>query len=300
MTAPSEQTVLKQSIAATVVVGVTGVIFGLLSGSVSIVFDGVFSAVDASMTVLALGVTQLIPKQSKRFQMGFWHIEPMVLLFNAGLLTLLSFYAMVNAVGSLLSGGNHLAFDWAIAYAAVVVVICLVMFFYIRRANRPIGSEFLALDVRAWAMSGAITSALLVAFVIAAALKGTAYEHWTPYVDPAILIVLTLCLIPLPIRTVFQALKEIFLVAPAELDERVRQAAANAVARHGFVDYRTYVAKVGRSKTIEVYLIGTPETKVGTLAELDRIRAEVGEEIGDPGHDRWLTIAFTGEARWAE
>jgi predicted Co/Zn/Cd cation transporter (cation efflux family) len=264
------------------------------------VFDGVFSAVDASMTLLALGVTQLIPKPSKRFQMGFWHIEPMVLLFNAGLLTLLSFYAMVNAVGSILSGGNHLAFDWAIAYAAVVVVICAFMFFYVRRANRPIGSEFLALDVRAWAMSGAITSALLVAFVIAAALKGTAYEHWTPYVDPAILIVLTLCLIPLPIRTVFQALKEIFLVAPAELDERVRQAAANAVARHGFADYRTYVAKVGRSKTIEVYLIGTPETKVGTLAELDRIRAEVGEEIGDPGHDRWLTIAFTGEARWAE
>lgn len=300
MSAPSEQTVLKQSIAATVVVGVTGVIFGLLSGSVSIVFDGVFSAVDASMTLLALGVTQLIPKPSKRFQMGFWHIEPMVLLFNAGLLTLLSFYAMVNAVGSLLSGGNHLAFDWAIAYAAVVVVICAVMFFYVRRANRPIGSEFLALDVRAWAMSGAITSALLVAFAIAAALKGTTYEYVTPYVDPAILIVLTLCLIPLPIRTVLQALKEIFLVAPAELDERVRQAAANAVERHGFADYRTYVAKVGRSKTIEVYLIGTPETKVGTLAELDRIRAEIGEEIGDPGHDRWLTIAFTGEARWAE
>ncbi|MGE6783394.1 cation diffusion facilitator family transporter [Ensifer adhaerens] len=253
MGAPSEQTVLKQSIAATVVVGVTGVIFGLLSGSVSIVFDGVFSAVDASMTLLALCVTQLIPKPSKRFQMGFWHIEPMVLLFNAGLLTLLSFYAMVNAVGSILSGGNHLAFDWAMAYAAAVVVICAFMFFYVRRANRPIGSEFLALDVRAWAMSGAITSALLVAFVIAAALKGTAYEYVTPYVDPAILIVLTLCLIPLPIRTVFQALKEIFLVAPAELDERVRQAAANAVARHGFADYRTYVAKVGRSKTIEVH-----------------------------------------------
>ncbi|MCK3780689.1 cation transporter [Ensifer sesbaniae] len=300
MTAPTEQAVLKRSIAATIVVGTTGVLFGLLSGSVSIVFDGVFSAVDASMTLLALGVTQLIPKQSKRFQMGFWHIEPMVLLFNAGLLTLLSFYAMVNAVGSILSGGNQLAFDWAIAYAAVVVVICLVMFFYIRRANRPIGSEFLALDVRAWAMSGVITAALLIAFLTAATLKGTAYAHWTPYVDPTILIVLTLCLIPLPIRTVFQALKEIFLVAPAELDERVRQAAANAVARHGFADYRTYVAKVGRSKMIEIYLIGTPETKVGTLAELDRIRAEIGVEIGDPGHDRWLTIAFTGEVQWAE
>eukprot|EP01031_Cornospumella_fuschlensis_P014966 gene14966-18287_t len=79
MTTATEQTVLKRSIAATIVVGATGVLFGLLSGSVSIVFDGVFSAVDAAMTLLALGVTRLIPRESSRFQMGFWHIEPMVL-----------------------------------------------------------------------------------------------------------------------------------------------------------------------------------------------------------------------------
>ncbi|HEV7305416.1 cation diffusion facilitator family transporter [Ensifer sp.] len=300
MSTLSEQTVLKRSIAATIVVGATGVLFGLLSGSVSIMFDGVFSAVDAAMTVLALGVTRLIPRQSNRFQMGFWHIEPMVLLFNAGLLASLSFYALINAVDSLLTGGRELAFDWAIAYAAVVVIICAVMFVYGRRANRTIGSEFLALDVRAWAMSGTITAALLVAFLTAATLKGTAYEHYTPYADPAILIVLTLCLIPLPIRTVYHALKEILLVAPAELDERVRQAAANAVARHGFSDFRTYVAKVGRSRTIEIYLIGAPDQTVGTLADFDVIRAEIGDEIGDPGPDRWLTIAFTGDARWAE
>ncbi|WP_112816485.1 cation diffusion facilitator family transporter [Ensifer sp.] len=300
MTAATEQTVLKRSIAATIVVGATGVLFGLLSGSVSIVFDGVFSAVDAAMTLLALGVTRLIPRESSRFQMGFWHIEPMVLLLNAGLLATLSFYALINAVDSLLTGGRELAFDWAIAYAAVVLVICIVMFFYGRRANRTIGSEFLALDVRAWAMSGTITAALLAAFVVAALLKGTAYESWTPYADPAILVVLTLCLIPLPLKTVYAALKEIFLVAPAELDEKVREAASNAASRHGFADYRTYVAKVGRARLIEIYLIGSAETRIDTLASLDAIRAEIGAEIGEAGRDRWLTIAFTGDVKWAE
>ena len=74
MTAPTEQAVLKRSIAATIVVGTTGVLFGLLSGSVSIVFDGVFSAVDASMTLLALVVRHKIANPSNRFQMCFWHI----------------------------------------------------------------------------------------------------------------------------------------------------------------------------------------------------------------------------------
>ncbi len=114
-----------------------------------------FSVVDAAMTGMALLVTRLIARQtSGRFQMGFWHLEPIVLLFNGGLLTLLSAYAFVNAVGTLLSGGRELEFGWAIAYAAVIVAICLAMFLIGRRQNREIRSELLALDVKGWAMSG--------------------------------------------------------------------------------------------------------------------------------------------------
>ena len=45
----------------------------------------------------------------------------MVLAFNGGTLMLLCFYAFLNAVDSFLAGGRQLAFDWAIAYAVIVV-----------------------------------------------------------------------------------------------------------------------------------------------------------------------------------
>lgn len=301
MKPPDEQTVLKRSIAATILVGLTGVVFGLLSGSLSIVFDGVFSAVDASMTLLALGVTQLISKQvSNRFQMGFWHIEPMVLVFNGALLILLSFYAFLNAVGSLLSGGRMVELDWAIGYAVVIAIVCATMAIYGRRMNRTIRSEFLALDVKGWIMSGTITVALLLAFTTAAFLKGTAYETWVPYVDPAIVAVLTVCIIPLPLRTVYSGLKEIFLVAPADLDRHVQAIAKDAVARHGLLDYRTAVAKVGRLRMIEIHLIVPPDKDIGSVTTLDAIRSEIGAALGGNERDRWLTIAFTGDVKWAE
>nr|WP_280528878.1 cation transporter [Aureimonas jatrophae] len=289
---------MRRSIAATILIGAFGVVFGILSGSLSIAFDGMFSMVDASMTALALLVARLIAgRPSRRFQMGFWHIEPMVLAFNGGLLTLLSVYAFVNAVEALLSGGRELVFDWAIGYAVIVVAICAAMFVYGRRRNREIGSEFLALDVKGWAMSGLITAALLAAFAIAALLQSGPLVAWTPYVDPAVLAVLTLVLIPVPLRTVLSAIKDIALVAPPELDRRVAEVARGIVARHGFLDARTYVAKSGRSEVIEMHFILPPDHPSQSIRDYDAIRTEIGAAVGGRPDDRWLTIAFTADPR---
>lgn len=300
-----EQKVLKRSIAATVAIGVFGVGFGALSGSLSIAFDGMFSVVDASMTFLALAVTRLIArKPSRRFQMGFWHFEPMVLAFNSAMLALLALYAFVNSIGSLMSGGRELVFDWAVGYAAITVAICGAMFLYGRRANRGIGSEFLALDVKGWAMSGLITSALLVAFLIAWSLEGGPHQAWTPYVDPAVLAVLALMLLPVPLRTAVQAVKEILLITPAEVDQRVREIAAETVARHGMADARTYVAKVGRSRFVEIHFVTPKDWPARPISAFDEIREEIGKALsttlGGDARDRWLTVSFTADPKWAE
>ncbi len=111
----NEQTFLQASIAATVVVAAFGIILGLLSGSFSITFDGVYSLADAGMTVLALWVSKLIAvsatggalsgRMRDRFTMGFWHLEPIVLLLNGTLLMAIAVYALINALTSVLKGG---------------------------------------------------------------------------------------------------------------------------------------------------------------------------------------------------
>lgn len=79
-TIPLESQVLKRSMFCTLLIASLGIVFGLLSGSVSIVFDGMFSALDAAMCSLSLFVSRLLMQpQSRRFQHGFWHIEPLVL-----------------------------------------------------------------------------------------------------------------------------------------------------------------------------------------------------------------------------
>lgn len=120
-----------------------------------------------------------------------------------------------------------------------------------------------------------------------------------PSIDPAVLALVCVVIIPLPIGTIRQALADIFLITPPALKLHVDTVAQHFVERYGFVSYRAYVAKVGRGKQIELYFIvpmGWPSRR---LEEWDSIRDEIGEAIGDESTDRWLTIAFTTDLEWA-
>jgi predicted Co/Zn/Cd cation transporter (cation efflux family) len=304
-----EQRVLGLSIGATLIVACVGVAFGALTWSFSILFDGVYAGIDAAMSGLALLVARLIVRDAagdtgevaaRRFQFGFWHLEPMVLALNGMMLTLAAIYALGNAVLLLLSGGRLLAFDWAMAYAAVVLAICLGMAWWEARMNRLARSEFVALDARAWLMSGAITGALLVAFITGYLAEGTAADGWRPYLDPGVLALVCLCILPLPMASMVRALRDIFLVAPADLDGVVRAAAEAVASRHGFPEFRSHVARMGRSSMIEVHFIAPADRPAAPLADYDAIRDELGAAIGGRGPNRWLTIAFTTRPDWAE
>jgi predicted Co/Zn/Cd cation transporter (cation efflux family) len=304
-----EGNVLRASIAATLTVAAVGIILGLASGSFSIMFEGIYAIVDAGMSLLSLVVVNLItayaqstdlpPRLRERFTMGFWHLEPIVLAMNGLLLMGVAVYALFNAVSSLLEGGRDLQFGLAILYAAITLMICVTVATIETRANRHLGSEFIRLDVRSWIMSGCIAAALLFAFAIGLTVQGTRYQWLSPYIDPAALALICLVVIPLPISSVRRALSDILLVTPADLKQRVDEIAARFVTEQGFLTYRAYVAKVGRSHNIEVYFILKPGGPPRAMAEWDALRDQIGEAIGGDGPHQWLTIVFTEDPEWA-
>jgi predicted Co/Zn/Cd cation transporter (cation efflux family) len=306
----SEQGFLRISIVATVLVAALGIVFGLLSGSFSIAFDGAYSLIDAGMTMLALWVSNLIHRSGRdgglsgglgsRFTMGFWHLEPVVLGLNGTLLIAVAIYALINAAISVLGGGHELRFNLAILYALFTLVACTTMAAIGAQANRSLKSDFIALDVKSWIMSGGITSALLIAFTIGYVVAGTRYESISRYVDPVVLALVCLVIIPIPVGTVRRALSDILLIAPTDLKDHVDRVALETVRKHGFLSHRAYVARIGRAMRVELYFIVPNDFPPAAVAEWDRIRDDVGAAVGGEIHNRWLVVAFTADARWAE
>lgn len=305
-----ESTVLKRSIAITLFLAAIGISFGLLARSAAIVFDGIYELFDAGMTGFALLVARLIAashasgaeasKLNQRFTMGFWHLEPMVLALNGTLLISASIYALVNAIDSFMNGGRLIAFDFALAYAVLSLTTELSAGLYVRRANRAIGSDLLALDAKSWLMSASMTVGLIIAFAFGALVEGTRHAWMAPYIDPAILAIVSLILIPIPIRTLTRAMKDILLVTPRDLMAHVENVAQHIVVRHGFEGFRAYVAKVGRGRQIELYFLVARNGPARRIEEWDAMRDEIAAELGGDNPDLWLTIAFTTDPEWAD
>ncbi|PVZ87083.1 cation efflux family transporter [Serratia sp. S1B] len=294
-----EQKILRRSIFCTFFIATAGIVFGIVSGSMSIVFDGMFSALDAGMCALSLLVSRLLAQpHSRRFQYGFWHVEPLVLAFNGSLLTLLCLYAFVNAVKGIADGGSQLELGWAMIYAITVSIFCFTLYFKQRLLNKQVKSQLIALDTKSWLMSASISSALLVAFLLSWLMEGTRYEHLSVYADPFALAILTLVLIPVPIKTVKAAVSEVLQMTPDSLDAKVESIMAQLTLEYGFVDYSNYATRMGRGLFIEIHIVIPPGMENSGMQKFDKIREQIADAIGEDSPHRWLTISFTQDAKW--
>lgn len=298
----TEQQTLKVSLIGILIVAALGIGFGLVSGSFAILFDGVFSLVDAVMSVVSITLAGLIAKSASnalsrrtqdRFTMGFWHFEPIVLAVNALLMMSVAAYALFQAIAALMTGGRDVEFGPAVLYAAVVVVLCVVIALIEHRANKTIDSALVAMDVKGWIMAGGVTGALLMAFLIGMLIDGTDAEWAMPYVDPAVLALVALVLLPLPFSTLRKAVAEISLVTPPELKRRAEKAASEVAEAEGFSEYRVYASQQGRARTIDVVFYVPEHRGLRSLEDWDRVRDQTRSQLdGDDPHS-WITVTFT-------
>jgi predicted Co/Zn/Cd cation transporter (cation efflux family) len=240
----------------------------------------------------------LVKEPGRRFQQGYWHFEPLVLALNGSVLVLLCVYALINSVSGLMRGGHALAFDSALIYALITLVASASMLGYQRRRNQKLKSELIALDIQSWLISTLITAALLLAFAAGFFLQHTPWQWLTPYIDPAILALLSLLLIPGPLRTVAKAVKQVLRITPESLDREITGLMAGMTQRYDFECFSHSVTQIGRGLFVEIQIVLPEAMDRWRVSELDAVRAEIAAAIGREGPNRWLAIAFTRDRRW--
>jgi cation diffusion facilitator family transporter len=293
-----EQRALKLSIAMTVLIGVGGVLVGLVTASQAIIFDAMYSFVDVVLTLASLVVSRLLARErSHRFQYGYFHLEPLVTTLGGATLAIACLYAIVTAAHDLMSGGHLVEFRKAGIWAALLSVCGVGLSLYFSRLGRALNSSLLALDARSWMVTGLLSIALLTSFMLATLLRGTALDAKTPYIDPLMLLVIAVAVLPVPMLTVVRAMREVLQLAPDELDHQVHAVMSDVIARQGFIDFSSHVAKIGRTRFVEIHVLVTPEFRMN-ISAADDIRREVASRLNARWPHFWLTIDFTADRAW--
>src|SRR6188474_2807330 len=117
----SEQSALKLSILVTALTGVAGIVGGLAIGSRAILFEGMYSFIDVMLTFGSLAVSKLLMQgPTRRFQFGYWRLEPLVGVVQSALLATTCIYAAFNAIQGLMSGGHTISFGFGMIWAGAL------------------------------------------------------------------------------------------------------------------------------------------------------------------------------------
>ena len=267
-----EQRLLKQSVALMSLVAVSGTIMGVITGSSAVLLDGIFSFIDVIIKIMMLMTAKLVAREtSKRFQFGYWQFEPLVLVVEGFFILLIVLYALISGIGDLLNGGRHVDFGIAIYYA---------IFF------------------TSWSVDAWLEAAILISFIAAILLEDTSYSYLAVYIDPIVLIVLALQMTPSVIKIIVPSTKQILGWAPSSLHDEVQEIMDRFMEKYSFKDYVTSVQAYGNSRIIEIDILVPKKFPYQTIAELDRIRNEIDEEIGGNPTEKWVTISFTATRKW--
>jgi predicted Co/Zn/Cd cation transporter (cation efflux family) len=283
----------------TALTGLAGIAARFKNGSQAMMFDGMYSFVDVMLTFGALTVSKLLMQEpTRRFQYGHWHLEPLVGAVESAILATACVYAVINGLQGLTSGGHAVSYGLGLIWVSVMCVSGMAMAVYMGRLARLQGSILLTVAARGWLLSGLLSLALLVAYGIAVVLEGSAYSDWVPYVDPAVLLGMSLALLPVPLKTLFAAIRDVMEVAPKDLDQRVRSVLDALVIERGFLRYSSHVAQVGRGQFIEIHILVPADYRVATVGAVDDIRREVAARLEASWPQTWLTVDLTADPEW--
>ena len=294
-----EQKLLIQSTALMSLVAISGTIMGIVTGSSAVLLDGVFSFVDVVIKVMMLMTSKLIAREtSKRFQFGFWQFEPLVLAVEGLFILVIVLYALSSGVTDLLNGGRVVDFGSAIFYAIFFTIVDAAYYLYVHRINKSLQSNLIKFDNISWSVDAWLEAAILISFVVAAGLEFTDYAVYAKYIDPIVLIVLALQILPSAIKILIPSTKQILGYALPALHDEVQTIMDEFMQRYQFKDYVSSVQKYGNARIIEIDILISKDFPQQSIVELDHIRNEIDAEIGGNPTEKWVTISFTATKRW--
>jgi predicted Co/Zn/Cd cation transporter (cation efflux family) len=287
----NERRALGESIAGAVLLGTLAVVWGIAAQSRVLLFDGAFILLGIVLSALSLMASRAAAERpTARFPFGKAAVTPLAIAVQGVALLGTLVYAAGDAVAIIVAGGSDVAPGTVVAYGLLTMTCSYVLSRWL--THRAPDSELVAAEVAQW-RAGALLSLVFAAgggLALALASVGDVVR----YVDPVLVLVACLVLLPIPLRLLRAAGLELL---EAEPPADVRQVLADAVtsvrAEFGLDEPFVRSTKLGSRLYVEVDFV-VPEGVWDVTGE-DRVRRALIGRLEPLGYDLWANVELTAD-----
>lgn len=293
-----EQRKLGLSVAASLAIAALALGWGWAFDSRVVLFDGIFILLGTVMSYLALRASKTADAgPTATYPYGREALIPFVVGLQ-GVVTLgTTAYAMVDAVLVILEGGSDTAAGAVAAYAAIATAAAIVVWQHLLRADPS--SELLQVEARGWRAGAILSGVVLIGGLLGVVLVRTPASDLVVYLDPVLLIVASLIVLPRPFSMIAMMWSELGeRRAPDDVMRRVEALVEDVRARHGLPEPDLRVTKVGRKLYVDAeFLVDVGSSDEWTLADEDAVRRDVAEGLDALPYEVWRNVGLTTDPR---
>ncbi len=292
-----EARALRLSAGAGLALSFLGVGWGLLARSQVILFDGVYAVLGFVLSWVAMRAAALVEAgPTPRYPFGREALAPLVVAAQ-GLALFGTFgYASVDAVLVILAGGGETNVGSAFGYSVVTLVAVIGLRAMLTRREQD--SDLVAAEVAQWGAAALLGLAMVVGFGLAVLLTRTPWHPVAPYIDPVLVLVAAMLILPTPIRMLRTAFRELLEGAPdAEVTEPIHHAIAAMRAELGLPEPQCRIGKLGRKIYVELDFLVGPDHG-WTVSDADAMRRRLVDALRRPGRLLWLNVELHTDPAW--
>ena len=296
-----ENKILKISMVGALFFALFGIAWGWTAQSEMIIFDGLYSFISLALTMLSLYINNFIAKNElDKYPFGKYILEPLVISFKSLIIGGMCLYSLIGAIQDVVHGGNTVEYGSALIYSIVSVIGCGGVYIFMKKKGDKISSELIKVEASQWLMDTLLSIGVLVGFVIAMILRNTRFSGLNVYIDPMMVIMVSVVFIKMPVQSFINAFKEILCVkADDEINDDIYLIVKEIEKEYKFEDSISRVSKIGGELRIEIDFIYNEESKLKDLDQMDCVREKVYDAIKHIDYNKWLNVSFTGDKKWA-
>lgn len=250
-------------------------VMAIFTTSQSILMDSVYDAAELIMVIASLRIIPLLYRPTtEKHPFGYSQVETIFITIKGSMLTAVTVGLVLSNIQIIRDGGHIVPFASVAAFEFSAVFISLIVILILRKLYKKTSSILVKVEIDGWIIDTIASAGLGIAFILPKLFNWEWLIHITPYLDQIMAIVLSVFILPIPIKTVIVSLRELFLFAPDnETVENIKNISSHVLSAYN-IDIITYdIIKTGRKLWISLYF-KTPNDTI-SISALAKIQKEL-------------------------
>ncbi|GCD19553.1 cobalt-zinc-cadmium resistance protein [Cellulomonas algicola] len=292
-----ERRALVGSIVGASVIGAAALVWGVVAQSRVLLFDGAFVLLGIVLSALSLAASRAAAiAPSARFPFGRQAVTPIAIAIQGAALLGTLVYAAADAVAIILAGGSDVAAGTVVAYGLLSMVCSIGLVRWLRRTAPA--SDLVVAEVAQW-RAGALLSLVYAAGAgVALLLAVWSLDDVVRYVDPGLVLLACVVLVPIPLRLLRAAGLELMEAAPpTEIATRIDRAVEEVRAEFDLPSPVVRATKLGERLYVEIdFVVAAGGWDVSGE---DRVRRALLGRLETLGYELWANVELTTDPELA-